>query len=145
MLFRSIDLAVKIVAVADGKVDPAAVLGLGLATENDIENRRTHHDDEAEHDHDDFASFVVKLPEIADPAALAARVSAVAEAEGVLRIKGFAVVPGKPMRLLVQAVGARVAHHYDRPWTAAEKREGQLVVIGLKGIDRAAITRALLG
>ena len=63
----------------------------------------------------------------------------------MLRIKGFAAVPGKPMRLLVQAVGARVAHHYDRPWGTAEKREGQLVVIGLKGIDRAAITRALLG
>src|SRR5713101_7856248 len=99
---RALPRAVKIVAVADGKVDPAALLGLGVATENDIENRRTHHDDEAEHDHDDFASFVVKLPEIADPAALAARVSAVAEAEGVLRIKGFAAVPGKPMRLLVQ-------------------------------------------
>src|SRR6202163_1086356 len=36
--------AVKIVTVADGKVDPAALLGLGVATENDIENRRTHHD-----------------------------------------------------------------------------------------------------
>jgi cobalamin biosynthesis protein CobW len=137
--------AVKIVTVADGKVDPAALLGLGVATENDIENRRTHHDSEETHDHDDFASFVVALPEIADPAALAARVSAAAERDGVLRIKGFAAVPGKPMRLLVQAVGPRVAHHYDRPWAAAEKRAGQLVVIGLKGIDRAAITRTLTG
>jgi G3E family GTPase len=80
-----------------------------------------------------------------DPAALAARVSAVAEAEGVLRIKGFASIPGKPMRLLVQAVGPRVAHHYDRPWAPSEAREGHLVVIGLKGINRDAITRALLG
>ena len=85
------------------------------------------------------------LPEIADPAALAARVSAAAEADDVLRIKGFAAVPGKPMRLLVQAVGPRVAHHYDRPWSAGEPRAGRLVVIGLKGIDRAAITRALDG
>src|SRR5882762_4697323 len=84
--------AVKIVTVADGKVDPAALLGLGVATEN----RRTHHDSEETHDHDDFASFVVALPEIADPAALAARVSAAAERNGVLRIKGFAAVPGKP-------------------------------------------------
>jgi cobalamin biosynthesis protein CobW len=142
---RALPRAVKIVAVADGKVDPAALLGLGVATENDIENRRTHHDSEETHDHDDFASFVVALPEIADPAALAARVSAAAERDGVLRIKGFAAVPGKPMRLLVQAVGPRVAHHYDRPWAATEKRAGQLVVIGLKGIDRAAITRALTG
>jgi cobalamin biosynthesis protein CobW len=142
---RALPRAVKVVTVADGKVDPGALLGLGVATENDIENRRTHHDDEEDHDHDEFDSFVVSLPEIADPAALAARVAATAAAEGVLRIKGFAAVPGKPMRLLVQAVGPRVAHHYDRPWSAGETRAGALVVIGLKGIDRAAITRGLLG
>jgi cobalamin biosynthesis protein CobW len=49
------------------------------------------------------------------------------------------------MRLLVQAVGARVTHQYDRPWHAAETRAGRLVVIGLKGLDRAAVTRMLLG
>ena len=54
--------AVQIVTVADGKVDPAALLGLGVGTEDDIENRRTHHDAELEHDHDDFDSFVVTLP-----------------------------------------------------------------------------------
>ncbi|HLH88320.1 MAG TPA: cobalamin biosynthesis protein CobW [Xanthobacteraceae bacterium] len=142
---RALPRAVKVVTVADGKVDPGALLGLGVATENDIENRRTHHDDEEDHDHDEFDSFVVPLPEIADPAALAARVAATAAAEGVLRIKGFAAVPGKPMRLLVQAVGPRVAHHFDRAWSAGETRAGALVVIGLKGIDRAAITRGLLG
>ena len=88
---------------------------------------------------------MVQLPEVADPAALAARVADVAAAEGVLRIKGFASVPGKPMRLLVQAVGPRVDHHYDRPWNADEARAGARVVIGLKGIDRTAITRALAG
>jgi cobalamin biosynthesis protein CobW len=142
---RALPRAVKVVTVADGKVDPAALLGLGLATEDDIANRRTHHDDEQDHDHDEFASFVVPLPEIADPAALAQRIAAVAEAQGVLRIKGFAAVAAKPMRLLVQAVGPRVAHHYDRPWRPSEPRAGQLVVIGLKGIDRAAVARALAG
>ena len=34
----------------------------------------------------------------------------------MLRVKGFAEVAGKPMRLVVQAVGPRVSHHYDRPW-----------------------------
>jgi cobalamin biosynthesis protein CobW len=137
--------AVKVVAVADGKVDPAALIGLGLAVEEDIENRRTLHDAELEHDHDDFDSFVVPLPEIADPSTLMARVAAAAEAFDVLRVKGFAAVTGKPMRLLVQAVGARVTSHYDRPWAASELRAGGLVVIGLKGLDRAAIARALAG
>jgi cobalamin biosynthesis protein CobW len=137
--------AVKVVATADGKVDPAALIGLGLAVENDIENRRTLHDVETEHDHDDFASFVVPLPEIADPATLMERVVAAAEAFDVLRVKGFAAVTGKPMRLLVQAVGQRVTSQYDRLWRSSEPRAGGLVVIGLKGLDRAAIARALTG
>jgi cobalamin biosynthesis protein CobW len=137
--------AVKIVTVADGRVDPAALLGLGIGTEDDIANRRTRHDDEAEHDHDDFDSFVVAIPELSDPAALAARIAAAAESFDVLRVKGFAAVAGKPMRLLLQAVGARVTHQYDRPWGASEAREGRLVVIGLKGLDRGAVARTLLG
>ena len=136
--------AVRVVAVAEGKVDPAALLGLGIGTEDDIENRKTHHDDEFDHDHDDFDSFVIELPEIADPASIAARVARVAEAQNVLRMKGFASVAGKPMRLLVQAVGPRVSHYYDRAWGAGEARRGSLVVIGLKGLDREAVMKALL-
>jgi len=83
-------------------------------------------------------SFVVPLGEVADPSALAARVAALAEDFDVLRVKGFAAVVDKPMRLLVQAVGPRVTHQYDRPWAASETRQGQLVVIGLKGLDRAS-------
>jgi cobalamin biosynthesis protein CobW len=136
--------SVKVIAVADGKVDQALLLGLGVGTEDDIANRRTRHDAEEEHDHDDFDSFVVKLREVADPSALAARVAALAENFDVLRVKGFAAVADKPLRLLVQAVGPRVTHQYDRPWAEAEAREGRLVVIGLKGLDRAAVTQALV-
>ena len=137
--------SVKVLAVADGKVDESLLLGLGVGTEADIANRRTRHDAEEDHDHDDFDSFVVALDEIADPSALSARIAAVAEDFDVLRVKGFAAVADKPLRLLVQAVGARVTHQFDRPWRAAEPRDGRLVVIGLKGLDRAAVTRAILG
>lgn len=136
--------AVRIVAAAEGKVDPAALLGLGVGTEADIENRKTHHDDELDHDHDDFDSFVVPLPEIGDPAALAKRIASVAENYSVLRMKGFVPVAGKTLRLLIQAVGPRVSHYYDRPWGAGEARRGSLVVIGLKGLDRAAVAKALV-
>jgi cobalamin biosynthesis protein CobW len=144
VISRALPRAVKVVAVSDGKVDPAVLLGLGVGTEDDIANRRTRHDAELEHDHDDFDSFVVPLPEIAEPAALATRVARLAESHNVFRVKGFASVAGKPMRLLVQAVGARVSHHYDRAWQSSDAREGRLVVIGLKGLDRADVTRALL-
>ena len=136
--------SVKVITAADGKVDRALLLGLGVGTEQAIDDRRTHHDDELDHDHDDFDSFVVALDEIADPAALAARVTALAHDFDVLRVKGFAAIADKPRRLLLQAVGPRVTHQYDRPWAADEAREGRLVVIGLKGLDRAAVTRALI-
>ncbi len=137
--------SVKIITVTDGKVDEALLLGLGVGTEDDIANRRTRHDAEEEHDHDDFDSFVVPLGEIADPSALVARVAALAEKFDVLRVKGFAAVTNKPLRLLVQAVGPRVTHQYDRPWVDSETRDGRLVVIGLRGLDRAAVARALAG
>jgi cobalamin biosynthesis protein CobW len=135
--------SVKVLTARDGKVDQKLLLGLGIGTENEIENRWTRHDAELEHDHDDFDSFVVPLDEIADPSGLVARVGSLAERFDVLRVKGFAAVANKPLRLLVQAVGARVTHQFDRPWNGSEQRQGRLVVIGLKGLDRAAITDAL--
>lgn len=137
--------AVKVVPTADGKVDASVLLGLGLSVEDDIENRKTHHDDELDHEHDDFDSFIVDLPSISSPDDLAARVARAAEAQNVLRMKGFIDVAGKPMRLLLQAVGPRVSHHYDRAWTAADDRRSRLVVIGLRGLDRPAIEKILVG
>jgi len=145
MIAGHLPRAVGIVAARDGKVDPAVLLGLGVGTEDDIGNRRTNHDDEEDHDHDEFDTFVVDVPAVADPAVLAARIAAVAEAESVLRVKGFVPVEGKPLRLLVQAVGPRVSHYYDRPWQPQEARRGRLVVIGEKGLRRAEIETALAG
>ncbi|WP_292182749.1 GTP-binding protein, partial [Mesorhizobium sp.] len=51
----------------------------------------------------------------------------------------------KPMRLLLQAVGPRINHYYDRAWTAQDDRRSRLVVIGLKGLNRPAIERILAG
>jgi cobalamin biosynthesis protein CobW len=145
MVSGALPRAVRVVTVADGKVDPAALLGLGVGTEDDIENRKTLHDDELEHDHDDFESFVVDMGEVGDPASAANRIAAVAEAHNILRMKGFLAVTGKPMRLLIQAVGPRVSHYYDKPWGGSEPRQGSLVVIGLKGLDRVAVVKSLAG
>jgi cobalamin biosynthesis protein CobW len=137
--------AVKVVAAAHGKVDPSVLLGLGLAVEEDIENRKSHHDGLGDHEHDDFDTFVVDIPAVSDPDDLARRIAAAAERENVLRVKGFVEVASKPMRLLVQAVGPRVNHYYDRAWTAADDRRSRLVVIGLKGLNRPAIETILAG
>ena len=137
--------AVKIVPTANGRVDASLLLGLGLAVEDDIENRKSHHDGLGDHEHDDFDSFVIDIPAVVNPDDLAKRVATAAEEENVLRVKGFVEVGGKPMRLLVQAVGPRVNHYYDRAWTAADDRRSRLVVIGLKGLDRPAIEKILVG
>lgn len=136
--------AVKIVPTANGKIDPSALLGLGLAVEDDIENRKTGHDGHFDHEHDDFDTFIVDLPKVSDPEHLAARIAKAADEQGVLRVKGF-VDTGKPLRLLVQGVGPRVNHYYDRAWTDADDRRSRLVVIGLKGLDHQAVEAILAG
>ncbi|MNU05007.1 hypothetical protein D3C72_2496590 [compost metagenome] len=61
----------------------------------------------------------------------------------MLRLKGFAAIPGAAARLAIQAVGPRVTAYFDRPWKVGEKRETALVVIGEQPLDRAAITASL--
>ncbi len=135
--------AVKVVRAREGRVDPLVLLGLAAAAEDDLDNRPSHHDAEPDHDHDDFDSFVVEIGTVADPVALVSRLEAAARAHDVLRIKGFVEVSGKPMRLLVQGVGARIQHHFDRAWKSGESRASRLVVIGEKGLDRDAVTALL--
>jgi cobalamin biosynthesis protein CobW len=127
-----------------GRLDPALALGLGLAAEDDLESRRSPHEaEDGEHDHDDFESFVLEVPEAADRALIEARLQRLAAAAGVLRLKGFLAVAGKPARLVAQGVGDRVDTYFDRPWPADATRAGRLVVIGRRGLDRARIEAAL--
>ncbi|HHW34279.1 MAG TPA: cobalamin biosynthesis protein CobW [Paracoccus solventivorans] len=136
---------VPMLAVTDGAVDPRVVLGLNAAAEDDLAARPSHHDGADDHEHDDFASAVIALPEIADGAALADAVAALGRDHKVLRVKGHVAVAGKPMRLLVQAVGARVRQQFDRPWGEAP-RQSRLVVIAERGdLDPAAIAAHLGG
>jgi cobalamin biosynthesis protein CobW len=135
-----------VIEVMEGVIDPRVILGLGAAAEDDIAARPSHHDAEEEHDHEDFDSVVIDIAEQTDPQALAARIEALANDRQILRVKGYAAVADKPMRLLVQAVGARVRVQYDRPWGADEARQGRLVVIAEHDdIDADAIRLALAG
>lgn len=138
---------VNMVPASFGKLGADVLLGLGVGTEDDIVNRRSHHEahhgDGHEHDHDEFESFVVEAGSVADPKAFAEKLKAVIAEHDILRLKGFVDVPGKPMRLVVQAVGPRIEHYFDRPWGKDETRSTRLVVIGLHDIDEAAIAQAV--
>ncbi len=137
--------AIKIVETRHGTIEPALILGLSAAAEADLASRPSHHGEGEDHEHDDFDSVALALPAGLAPEVLSARLGKAAEAQGVLRLKGFAAVPGKPMRLVVQGVGRRVSHHFDRAWTEGEARDGRLTVIGLKGFDVKAVEAALAG
>jgi cobalamin biosynthesis protein CobW len=111
-------------------------------------NRPSHHEleGEAEHDHDDFESFVVPIEtEVSDRNALLERIRKTVATHEILRLKGFLAVRNLPSRLLVQAVGPRLDSYFDRPWRRDEPRSGNLVVIGLKGLDQQAIAADLRG
>ena len=135
--------SVQVIAASHGKLDADIILGVGAAVEDDLDNRKSHHDDEDDHEHDDFESFIIELDAVSQPEILATRIENVLSLEGVLRVKGFADVTGKPARLLVQGVGQRLNHYYDRPWKANEDRRTQLVVIGLSGLNRIKIEATL--
>ncbi len=136
---------VRIVTACDGKVAPSVALGLDAAAENDLAARPSVHELEGEHNHDDFDSFVVTLGPVAAADALHDRLAAAIRAHDILRVKGFVAIPGRDRRQIIQAVGDRMQHYFDRPWEPGEARATRLVVIGKNGLDRHAITAALGG
>ena len=152
---------VQVVEASMGDLPLDVLLGRGAAAECELDARREvhhshdhdehddHHDHEDDHHHDDhdhghdaFESFVVSRGEVADAEAFAELAARVIREHEVLRLKGFAAVAGKPMRMALQAVGPRVDVHYDRPF-GDDPRATRLVVIGRAGLDRAAIEAAL--
>jgi len=139
---------VKLIRAGKGNVPNAEILlGLGVGTENDMAARRSHHEmhhaDGHEHDHDEFESFVIEGSAVSNPKAMASQLAAIIENHDVLRLKGFVEVSGKPMRMVVQAVGRRVDIYFDRNWHDGEERGSRLVVIGLHDLDQPAIRREI--
>jgi len=145
---------VQVIRASMGALPINVLLGQGIGAEADMAARAEvhhHHDDDDDddhdhhhdHGHDEFESFVVTRGEITDPAAFAAQLAGVIRAHDILRLKGFAAVTGRPMRLTIQAVGPRVDSYFDQPYGTG-LRETRLVVIGEAGLDRAAITAALV-
>ncbi|WP_417310807.1 cobalamin biosynthesis protein CobW [Devosia sp.] len=137
-----------IVRAHNAHVDVAALLGLGLATEDNLEGRDSHHELEHNgkpHEHDDFDSFTLTLDGVHNRDQLLKSIEQTIREHDVLRLKGFAALPGSAARLAIQAVGPRVTAYFDRPWGEGETRATSLVVIGESPLDRAAITASLEG
>jgi cobalamin biosynthesis protein CobW len=123
------------------------LLGQRAASEKDMGNRLSQHEKEGveQHDHDDFKTFTVRVPKIADKSLFLERVSRAVNHHDILRLKGVANVEGSDSRLVVQAVGPRLNAYFDGTWNAKDARGTEIVVIGEKTMDSAAIEKILQG
>ena len=139
--------SVKVIYVNDGEIASDMLMGIDAAAESHIDHVHNHHDHHHEHGahhehaHDHFDSFVIKLGEV-DSDKLQTILKQLLADNNIYRAKGFAALPGKPMRQVLQAVGERLDVHFDRLWSADEARGTNLVFIG-KGIEKADIEAAL--
>ena len=149
-----------IISVAGGKAPLSAVLGLDMEEEahhrakhhrhhhhHDGEDHDDDHHHEHEHGHDEFASHIIALGKVEDAGAFQAQIRTLANSHGILRAKGRGTVEGKALPFVVQAVGQRV-DGYFAPQPAPvgnDSNAGRLVVIGLVGLDAAAIASQLGG
>jgi cobalamin biosynthesis protein CobW len=139
--------SVKVIYVNDGEIASDMLMGIDAAAESHIDHVHNHHDHHHEHGahhehaHDHFDSFVIKLGEV-DSDKLQTILKQLLADNNIYRAKGFAALPGKPMRQVLQAVGERLEAHFDRLWTADEARGTNLVFIG-KEIEKATIEAAL--
>ncbi len=143
---RALPRPVPVIATEHARIDAKFLLGLGAAAEDDLGARPSRHDGVGlAHEHDDFESFAIGFGSVPDTAGLHARIADALGAHPILRLKGFVSVDARDARHVVQAVGSRLQGFYDRPWKAGEAGRSHLVVIGPKGLDRAAIERTILG
>jgi len=143
--------AVKTTYISNGEAALDMLMGIDAAAEDRIEAVHTHHDHHhdhgAHHDHahDHFDSFVVSFKgdeSDVDGDKLQAVLKKLIGEQRIFRAKGFASLPGKPMRQVLQAVGERLDTHFDRLWAQDEERATQLVFIG-KGINKADVEAEL--
>ncbi|QCP52346.1 cobalamin biosynthesis protein CobW [Trinickia violacea] len=134
---------VKIVPAQMGQLDVHGLLGLASASEETIHLRHDHHGsaDDADHHHDEFDSVVVAGETRSREAAIAA-LQTLVEQHTIYRVKGFAALPGAPMRLVVQGVGRRFDSYFDRRWQDGEAVTSRFVLIG-EDLDQAALQGAL--
>lgn len=88
-----------------------------------------------------FDSVMIKLGQV-DSDLLVSRLQMLIHEQSVFRAKGFAELPNKVMRQVVQGVGSRIDRSYDRRWGIDEERSTRLQIIG-RGLDTERLLATL--
>jgi cobalamin biosynthesis protein CobW len=121
----------RIVCAREGHIAPDVLFGHTASHKN-----RSHHHDEDHHDddhhdhhHGDFYSVSIEVDEIEHLDAFKEKIQSLLEQHRILRLKGFALVKGKPMRLVIQAVGQRLNLYFDRLLTNEDREKSKIVAI----------------
>jgi cobalamin biosynthesis protein CobW len=123
--------SVKIISCHQGEINPDLLLGFNASVEDDLSSRPSHHDHEEDHDHDEeINSLQYITAETLEPKNLIKQLKLLVNNEEIYRVKGFVNIPNKPMRMVLQGVGDRFDHFYDRQWKPTETRQTKLVLIG---------------
>mgnify|MGYP000665948401 CR=1 FL=1 len=136
--------SVKVLPCHGGQISPDLLLGFNAAVEDHLETRPSHHDHEADHDHDESINAIqVIVNQTFTPKDLITKLQQLVQSHEIYRIKGFVAVPDKAMRLVVHGVGQRFDSFYDRPWQPQEAHQTRLVFIG-ENLQQAAIEATLL-
>lgn len=138
---------VKILHATRGVLPLDVLLGQRAASEDTIDARHTHHDEDhaegREHSHEQFDTIVVR-PGTLERAALLRGLDAVVRDHEVYRAKGFAIIPGKKLPLVIQGVGRRFDSYFAEPSSgAAIPSETELVMIG-SHLDHDRVLSTLL-
>lgn len=124
-----------VVTAEMGNVPADVLLGMEAAAEDDLDSRRSAHEENHEsgkdHEHDEgIDSVVVEIKSETSPESLTAALRKAVRDHEIYRVKGFVKVPGRPMRMLIQGVGDRFDSYFDRPWRKDETASTRLVFIG---------------
>jgi cobalamin biosynthesis protein CobW len=142
-LQNQLPTGIKIIPCESGEINPDVLLGFNAAVEDNLASRPSHHDEEEDHEHDDEINSVhLILNREFNPSVLVEKLRQLLVQAEIYRIKGFVAVPNKPMRLVLQGVGARFEHFYDRLWQANEPHQTRLVLIG-RALDKTQIEKHL--
>lgn len=116
-----------IISMQHGLVSPDLLFGRACHSEQRIEIDKIDVDDQQIAE--GFDSVIVKLGRV-DSDLLVSRLQMLIHEQSVYRAKGFAELPNKMMRQVVQGVGSRIDRSYDRRWEDGEERSTHLQIIG---------------
>ena len=119
------------------------IIFLGIGSQKQDYFKYSNLSDDHIHTHDSFESFVISLNNISNLNLFKKRMQYAVSKYKILRIKGFLNISSKPMRCVIQGVGARFDIYFDRLWKKDESRLSRLVIIGHIGMDKKIITNIL--